>query len=142
MTLRRILTGAVIAALVGCSSGPAVPKVDIPDGLDPAVFTTRDLVVGDGAAARPGQTVVVHYVGVLYDTGAIFESSWERNEPFTFRVGSGETIPGWDDGVTGMRVGGRRFLLLPPELAYGDNPNAPVPAGSTLVFVVDLLAIT
>ena len=117
------------------------PDLTIPDGAPPADLTSEDLTIGSGDAARAGQAVSVHYVGVAWSTGAEFDSSWHRNEPFDFKLGARQVIPGWDQGVVGMRVGGRRRLTIPPHLGYGSRGAAGViKGGETLVFVVDLLA--
>ncbi|MFJ9714432.1 FKBP-type peptidyl-prolyl cis-trans isomerase [Streptomyces sp. NPDC101213] len=121
-------------------SGPTKPEVDVPAGAAPAELTVRDLVVGDGAEVRPGTVVRVHYVGVTFETGKEFDSSWDRDQPFKFALGGGRVIKGWDRGLKGMKVGGRREIVVPPRLGYGDRSPSPlIPAGSTLVFVVDLL---
>ncbi len=100
----------------------------------------EDVTVGTGEQAMPGQTVAVHYVGTLED-GTKFDSSRDRGEPFTFTLGAGQVIQGWDQGVAGMRVGGVRTLTIPAELGYGDRAVGPIPANSTLFFEVELLAI-
>ncbi|WP_199549370.1 FKBP-type peptidyl-prolyl cis-trans isomerase [Streptomyces sp. N35] len=116
------------------------PEVVVPEGAAPTELTIRDLVVGDGAEMRSGMVVRVHYVGVAFESGKEFDSSWDRGEPFKFALGSGRVIKGWDRGVKGMKVGGRRELIVPPRLGYGNQSPSPlIPAGSTLVFVVDLL---
>ncbi|MET8948506.1 FKBP-type peptidyl-prolyl cis-trans isomerase [Streptomyces sp. NPDC004542] len=116
------------------------PEVDVPEGAAPAELTVRDLVVGDGAEVKPGTVVRVHYVGVTFETGKEFDSSWDRDQPFKFALGSGRVIKGWDRGLRGMKVGGRREIVVPPRLGYGNQSPSPlIPAGSTLVFVVDLL---
>ncbi|KUL52824.1 MULTISPECIES: FKBP-type peptidyl-prolyl cis-trans isomerase [unclassified Streptomyces] len=116
------------------------PEVGVPEGAVPAELTVRDLVVGDGAEVKPGTVVRVHYVGVTFETGKEFDSSWDRGRPFKFALGSGRVIKGWDRGLRGMKVGGRREIVVPPRLGYGDQSPSPlIPAGSTLVFVVDLL---
>ncbi|MCW1098353.1 FKBP-type peptidyl-prolyl cis-trans isomerase [Streptomyces sp. RS2] len=116
------------------------PEVDVPEGAAPAELTVRDLIVGDGAEVKPGTVVRVHYVGVTFETGKEFDSSWDRDQPFKFALGSGRVIKGWDRGLRGMRVGGRREIVVPPRLGYGNQSPSPlIPAGSTLVFVVDLL---
>lgn len=100
----------------------------------------KDLEVGEGAEATAGATVSVHYTGTLTD-GSKFDSSLDRGEPFSFVLGAGKVIPGWDQGVAGMKVGGKRELTIPPDLAYGDHALPGIPAGSTLVFQVELLEV-
>ncbi|MCB0828155.1 MAG: FKBP-type peptidyl-prolyl cis-trans isomerase [Solirubrobacterales bacterium] len=103
---------------------------------------TDDIVVGEGPAAKDGDTVSVQYVGAVYDTGTEFDASWDRGEAFDFTLGDGEVIEGWDEGVVGMKVGGRRKLVIPPDLAYGAQGSPPlIPGDATLTFVVDLEAI-
>jgi peptidylprolyl isomerase len=115
------------------------PAVEVPKGAPPKQLETRDLTEGTGAEAQAGDTVTVEYVGVNYRSGKEFDASWGR-EPFTFELGAGMVIPGWDQGVEGMRVGGRRELIVPPSLAYGSAGAPPsIPPNETLVFVVDLL---
>ena len=107
----------------------------------PKKLTTKDLVVGTGAEAKTGSSVTVNYVGTIYGTGKEFDSSWKRNETFPFTIGKGQVIPGWEQGVIGMKVGGRRELIIPPSLAYGVKGSPPtIPPNATLVFVIDLLA--
>ncbi|MFF9017019.1 FKBP-type peptidyl-prolyl cis-trans isomerase [Streptomyces sp. NPDC014870] len=116
------------------------PEVVAPHGDAPTELTVRDLVVGDGAEVKPGMVVRVHYVGVAFESGKEFDASWDRGEPFTFALGSGRVIKGWDRGVRGMKGGGRREIIVPPRLGYGNQSPSPlIPAGSPLVFVVDLL---
>ncbi|MEV6204561.1 FKBP-type peptidyl-prolyl cis-trans isomerase [Streptomyces sp. NPDC051771] len=123
-------------------SEPTKPEVEVPEGDAPTELTVRDLVVGDGAEARPGTVVRVHYVGVTFATGKEFDASWDRDEPFKFALGGGRVIKGWDRGVRGMKVGGRREIVVPPRLGYGkQSPSPLIPPGSTLVFVVDLLSV-
>jgi len=118
------------------------PKVAVPKGAPPKKLEVKDLEEGSGAAAKAGDRVSVNYVGVNYKTGKEFDASWDRGEPFTFTLGAGEVIPGWDQGVEGMKVGGRRELIIPPELGYGAAGAPPaIPPNETLVFVVDLEAI-
>ncbi|GAA3388311.1 FKBP-type peptidyl-prolyl cis-trans isomerase [Streptomyces roseoviridis] len=118
------------------------PEVDVPKGAAPGELTVRDLVVGDGPEARPGMVVRVHYVGVTFASGTQFDASWDRGEPFKFALGGGRVIKGMDRGVRGMRVGGRREIVVPPRLGYGkESPSPLIPAHSTLVFVVDLLDV-
>ncbi|GAA3167147.1 FKBP-type peptidyl-prolyl cis-trans isomerase [Streptomyces ramulosus] len=121
-------------------SEPTKPEVVVPEGDAPTELTVQDLVVGDGAEVKPGMVVRVHYVGVTYGSGKEFDASWDRGEPFKFALGGGKVIKGMDRGVRGMRVGGRREIIVPPRLGYGkQSPSPLIPAGSTLVFVVDLL---
>src|SRR5260370_19883757 len=117
------------------------PEVDFPGGEPPAQLEISDVWESDGAVAKPGDTVLVHYVGVAYSTGEEFDASWNRGDPLEFRLGAGQVIAGWDQGVQGMRVGGRRQLVIPPHLGYGDRGagNAIAP-GETLIFVCDLVS--
>ncbi|MFD9794154.1 FKBP-type peptidyl-prolyl cis-trans isomerase [Streptomyces sp. NPDC059070] len=121
-------------------SEPTKPRVDVPAGDAPTELTTRDLVVGEGPEAKPGMVVKVHYVGVTFATGKEFDASWDRGQPYKFTIGGGKVIKGWDRGVRGMRVGGRREIVIPPRLGYGNqSPSSLIPPGATLVFVVDLV---
>lgn len=118
------------------------PTVTIPDEVAPAELMMVDDTVGTGPTAGPGQNVMVHYVGVAWSTGQQFDASWDQMEPFEFRLGAGQVITGWDRGVAGMKVGGRRTLTIPPHLGYGARGAGGVIKGNeTLVFVVDLLAV-
>jgi peptidylprolyl isomerase len=120
----------------------AKPDVTIPPADPPGDLEVDDVVVGDGAEAVAGRSVTVHYVGVSWSTGEQFDASWDRMEPFRFGLGAGQVIRGWDDGVAGMRVGGRRRLTIPPHLGYGARGAGGVIApNETLVFVVDLLDV-
>jgi len=115
------------------------PSVTIPDGPPPGGLVIEDLEIGDGAEAMVGVPVNVHYVGVSWSSGKEFDSSWSRGELFAFPLGAGHVIPGWDQGVAGMRVGGRRRLTVPPHLAYGSRgAGGVIGPDETLVFVVDL----
>jgi peptidylprolyl isomerase len=117
------------------------PEIDFPEGQPPADLEITDIWEGDGKVASAGDTVRVHYVGVAYSTGEEFDASWNRGEPLGFRLGAGEVIQGWDRGVQGMRVGGRRQLVIPPHLAYGDRgASTVIKPGETLIFVCDLVA--
>ena len=117
------------------------PEVDFPGGEPPADLEVTDIWEGTGAEAKAGDTVEVHYVGVSFSTGEQFDASWDRGSPLQFRLGVGQVIQGWDQGVQGMKVGGRRQLIIPPGLAYGDRgaPGAIAP-GETLIFVCDLVS--
>jgi len=119
------------------------PEIAPPDGDPPSELEITDLVVGDGDEATPGRNVSVHYAGVAFSTGKEFDASWNRGQEFRFGLGQGQVISGWDQGVTGMKVGGRRRLVIPPHLAYGDRGAGGVIApGETLIFVVDLLGVS
>jgi FKBP-type peptidyl-prolyl cis-trans isomerase len=118
------------------------PVVSVPNSCSNKQLITKDLVTGTGQAAQAGQTVTVNYVGVLCKTGVEFDSSWKRNQPFTTALTTGGVIPGWVKGIPGMRVGGRRELIIPATLAYGKAGSPPtIPPNSALVFVVDLLSV-
>ncbi|WP_037367444.1 FKBP-type peptidyl-prolyl cis-trans isomerase [Amycolatopsis orientalis] len=118
------------------------PQVERPDGPPPAELQVNDITVGDGPEAKPGNAVSVHYVGVSHSTGAQFDASYDRGAPLEFQLGAGQVIPGWDHGVTGMKVGGRRQLVIPPHLAYGERGAGGVIApNETLIFVVDLVGV-
>ncbi len=126
------------------TSGPLSkePIVKPPSGPAPSKLVTKELIQGKGAVAKAGDSVTVNYVGVLYKGGKIFNASWESKQPFTFVLGRGQVISGWDKGVVGMRVGSRRELIIPSDEAYGTHGSPPaIPPSSPLVFVVDLLAV-
>jgi peptidylprolyl isomerase len=118
------------------------PEVEPPGGDIPFELGIEDIVLGDGDEATPGTKVSVHYVGVSFHTGDEFDASWNRGRPFEFKLGKGQVIPGWDRGVAGMRVGGRRRLTIPSAMAYGARgAGAVIKPHEPLVFVVDLLAV-
>ena len=118
------------------------PDVTIPDEAPPTDLVSEDVIVGDGDQATSGQAVEVHYVGVAWSNGQQFDASWDRGETFEFRLGRGQVIQGWDQGVAGMKVGGRRRLTIPPEMGYGSRgAGGVIKGGETLVFVVDLVGI-
>ena len=119
------------------------PSVSIPaDTAPPAELVIDDLTIGDGTEAVPGKTVNVHYVGVAWSTGQQFDASWDRGETFDFSLGRRQVIDGWDQGVAGMKVGGRRRLTIPPDMGYGSRgAGGLIKGGETLVFVVDLLDV-
>ena len=120
----------------------AKPDVSIPEGTPPAELVLEDLEVGTGDEAVAGTRVTVHYVGVAWSDGRQFDASWDRNDTFTFGLGAGQVIAGWDEGVAGMRVGGRRRITIPPHKGYGaQGAGGVIKGGETLVFVVDLLAV-
>jgi peptidylprolyl isomerase len=116
------------------------PEVDFPGGEPPTDLQVIDLRDGDGERAEAGRTAIVHYVGVSFSTGEEFDASYDRGEPFAFPVGGGRVIAGWDQGVVGMRIGGRRQLTIPPHLGYGERgAGGVIGPGETLIFVVDLV---
>jgi peptidylprolyl isomerase len=117
------------------------PVVEAPSGPPPKQLESIELIEGTGPEAKAGDEVTVQYVLVDYKSGQEIESSWERNEPFTFALGTGSVIAGWDQGVEGMKVGGRRELIIPPELAYGPEGSPPIGPNATLIFVIDMVSI-
>lgn len=118
------------------------PVITIPEGEPPAELLIEDEVVGDGDEATIGKRVIVHYSGVAWSTGSEFDTSWDRGETFDFRLGARAVIEGWDRGVKGMKVGGRRRLTIPPDLGYGSRgAGGVIKGGETLVFVVDLVEV-
>lgn len=148
-----VLAIIVIAVLVGRSGGDdessdaltdtsVKPVIEVPGEPAPEELVTEDIVEGDGATAAAGDQISVQYVGVDYETGEQFDASWDNGAPFDFELGSGSVIPGWDEGIVGMKVGGRRELVIPPDLAYGAQGQPPdIGPNATLVFVVDLLSV-
>ena len=121
---------------------PERPEIDPPEGDIPFDLGIDDNVVGEGDEATAGKKVTVHYVGVSFLTGEEFDASWNRGQPFEFKLGKGQVIPGWDQGVAGMKVGGRRRLTIPSALAYGARgAGGVIKPHEPLVFVVDLLAV-
>jgi FKBP-type peptidyl-prolyl cis-trans isomerase len=144
--MRRLLV--LVPLVVACHSGGKTAGFKASLGVDTTKMTKAssgfwytDVAVGQGDAAEPGRTVTVHYTGWLPD-GSKFDSSRDRGEPFAFTLGAGQVIAGWDEGVKGMKVGGRRKLVLPPQLAYGEGGAPPaIPPGATLVFDVEVLKV-
>jgi peptidylprolyl isomerase len=123
-------------------SGASKPEVTVPDGPPPTELVVEDQVIGEGRQAVRGSTIRAHYVGVSHATGKQFDASWDRGQPLSFQLGAGRVIEGWDEGIAGMRVGGRRKLVIPPQLAYGDRgAGGVIQPGETLVFVVDLVGV-
>ncbi|RPE76574.1 MULTISPECIES: FKBP-type peptidyl-prolyl cis-trans isomerase [unclassified Frondihabitans] len=116
------------------------PEIDAPEGPAPAQLKITDITVGDGAEAQSGSTVNVHYVGVEYDSGEEFDSSWGRGESINFPLAA--LVRGWQEGIPGMKVGGRRKLVLPPHLAYGPAGSGHQLSGKTLIFIIDLLGVS
>jgi FKBP-type peptidyl-prolyl cis-trans isomerase len=133
--LNRLLAVLSLLILAACGGGDSGAS---PSGGGTLVI--EDLVVGTGATAAVGDTVTVHYVGT-FTNGTRFDSSYERNQPYPFRIGAGQVIAGWDQGVPGMKVGGKRRLTIPPDLAYGSQGRGAIPPNTTLVFEIDLLSI-
>ncbi|MER5902573.1 FKBP-type peptidyl-prolyl cis-trans isomerase [Streptomyces mirabilis] len=118
------------------------PEIDFPGGEPPADLEIKDIWEGDGPVAKAGDFVKVHYVGVAFSTGEEFDASWNRGAPLEFKLGVGQVISGWDQGVQGMKVGGRRQLVIPAHLAYGDRgAGGRIGPGETLIFVCDLVAV-
>jgi peptidylprolyl isomerase len=150
-----ILVVVVAVILIGRSGGssddtsskaditvPNGPTIKLPTGSAPTQLQVKDLKTGTGAEAKPGDQVSVQYIGVLYDNGSKFDSSYDHGQPFSFKLGGGQVIPGWDQGVAGMKVGGRRELIIPPDLAYGAQGQPPtIPPNAALVFVIDLVSV-
>jgi peptidylprolyl isomerase len=125
---------------MGFDPNTTKPEIDFPGEDAPTELVIEDVKEGDGAEAKPGDTVSAHYVGVAHSTGEEFDASWNRGTPLDFRLGVGQVIKGWDDGIVGMKVGGRRKLVIPPALAYGDSgAGGAIKPGETLIFVVDLV---
>jgi peptidylprolyl isomerase len=118
------------------------PEIDFPGGEPPADLEIKDIWEGDGPEAKAGDFVSVHYVGVAFSTGEEFDASWNRGAPLDFQLGVGRVIQGWDKGVQGMKVGGRRQLIIPAHLAYGDRgAGSAIQPGETLIFVCDLVSV-
>ncbi|MEU6851254.1 FKBP-type peptidyl-prolyl cis-trans isomerase [Actinacidiphila alni] len=118
------------------------PEIDFPGGEPPADLEIKDIWEGDGPVAKAGDNVSVHYVGVAFSSGEEFDASWNRGTPLQFKLGVGQVIAGWDKGVQGMKVGGRRQLIIPAHLAYGDRgAGGAIKPGETLIFVCDLVAV-
>jgi len=119
------------------------PEIDFPGEAPPTELVVEDQIVGEGTEAVAGSTVLAHYVGVAHSTGEELDASWNRGEPLRFQLGVGQVIQGWDQGLQGMRVGGRRTITIPPHLGYGDRgAGAAIKGGETLIFVVDLVDVT
>jgi peptidylprolyl isomerase len=166
----RLLTAAALAALVlglaACgddddsssddgaateaSTQPAAdntnlkqtPVIETTGDESPGALVVEDIVVGKGPEAKTGDTVSMQYVGALYSDGTEFDASWDTGQPFDFTLGEGTVIAGWDQGIVGMRVGGRREMIIPPDLGYGPTGQPPdIPPDATLVFIVDLLDV-
>ena len=149
-----LAVGAVVAVVIVLATGGSddssssdvdtstKPTVEVPDGPPPKTLEVEDLVEGDGPEAAPGDTLTMQYVGVSYSDGKQFDASWDNGQPFTFQLGSGQVIQGWDQGIAGMKVGGRRELIVPPDLGYGAQGSPPaIKPNETLIFVVDLLDV-
>lgn len=130
------------AAETESSAEKTKPVVTVPKGAPPKKLEIKEMEKGSGAEAKSGDEVTVQYVGVNYKNGKEFDSSWSRNEPFPLTLGAGRVIPGWEKGIVGMKEGGRRELIVPPELAYGETGYPPsIAPNETLVFVIDLLEV-
>jgi FKBP-type peptidyl-prolyl cis-trans isomerase len=131
--LRVVAVAVPVMLLAGCGGSTDPSSSD-------GTLVVQDLILGTGAVAVVGDTVSVHYVGTLTN-GTKFDSSYDRNQPYSFRLGAGQVIAGFDQGVVGMRVGGKRRLTIPPNLGYGNQANQGIPANSTLIFEIDLVSI-
>lgn len=118
------------------------PEIDYVDPTPPTELVVTDLIEGDGEEAVAGKTVSVHYVGVALSTGEEFDASYNRGNPLQFKLGAAQVIRGWDEGVQGMKIGGRRQLVIPPHLGYGNRDLGVIKPNETLIFVVDLLAVS
>ncbi|HEY6695710.1 MAG TPA: FKBP-type peptidyl-prolyl cis-trans isomerase [Solirubrobacteraceae bacterium] len=114
------------------------PKIVKPQGDPPTQLVIKDIVKGTGPKAKPGDTLTMQYVGNSWSTGEQFDASWDRGQAFPFQLGAGMVIPGWDQGMVGMRKGGRRLLIIPPDMGYGPQGSGPIGPNETLVFAVDL----
>ena len=134
--------GPTIQKLVISTDLKKKPEIAKPSGDPPTKLYQRDVVTGKGKAAKTGDNVSVQYVGVSYSTGEQFDASWDRSEPFDFQLGKKSVITGWDEGVVGMKVGGRRMLVIPPDLAYGAQGQGTIGPNETLIFVIDLEKIS
>jgi len=127
---------------MGFDPNTTKPEIDFPGDAAPNELVIEDLVLGDGAEASAGDSISAHYVGVAHSTGEEFDASWNRGEPLDFGLGKGQVIKGWDEGIVGMRVGGRRKLIIPADLAYGDRgAGGVIKPGEALIFVVDLVDV-
>ena len=125
---------------MGFDPNTTKPEIDFPGDEAPSDLVIEDITEGDGREAKAGDTVLAHYVGVAHSTGEEFDASWNRGAPLDFPLGAGRVIQGWDQGIVGMKVGGRRKLVIPPHLGYGDRgAGGAIKPGETLIFVVDLL---
>ena len=133
--MNRWLSALILLTLAACGGGDSSTT---PSGG--GTLVVEDLVVGTGATAAVGDTVTVHYVGT-FTNGTKFDSSYDRGQPFPFRIGAGQVIAGWDQGVPGMKVGGKRRLTIPPDLAYGSRGQGVIPPNATLLFDVDMVSI-
>jgi peptidylprolyl isomerase len=150
IVLIALLAALVVAVVIAGTGGddgdssepPTKPEVEVPQGPPPGQLEVTDITDGGGTEARGGDTVTDEYVGVNSSDGKEFDSSWGPGDPLTFQLGAGSVIPGWDQGIPGMRVGGRRQLVIPPDLAYGEAGSPPdIGPNESLVFVVDLLEV-
>jgi peptidylprolyl isomerase len=120
----------------------AKPEVPAPEGDPPTELVVKDIKVGKGPAAKPGDTLTMQYVGTSWSNGQQFDASWDAGQPFPFQLGAGMVIPGWDEGMVGMKKGGRRLLVIPPDMGYGPSGSGPIGPNETLIFVVDLVEIS
>lgn len=135
--MNRFLSAVVVFSMIGCGSGTEEPT---PPTSGPSTLEVTDTVVGTGATAVSGDSISVHYIGAFLD-GRVFESSYNVGRPYPFRLGAGQVIQGWDQGIPGMRIGGKRRLVIPAALAYGGQGNGPIPPNTPIQFEVELVSI-
>jgi peptidylprolyl isomerase len=151
-TIKGVATSTTLASVAGkpCVAASDIPTaqgkptINVPVGPPPTTITSTDVKVGDGAVVGPNDNVTVQYIGVACSTGKQFDSSWDRNQPFPVQLGQGQVIKGWDQGIPGMKVGGERLLVIPPNLGYGSTPpdGSGIAPDETLVFLIDVTATT
>ena len=138
--MNRFLSAVVVFSMVGAGCGSGTEEPTPPPTSGPSSLETEEITVGTGATAVSGDTLTVHYIGSFLD-GRVFESSYTSGRPFTFRLGAGQVIRGWDQGIPGMKVGGKRRLTIPASLAYGAQGSGPIPPNTPIRFEVELLSL-
>ena len=138
--MNRFLSAVVVFSMVGAGCGSGTEEPTPPPTSGPSSLETEEIVVGTGATAVSGDTLTVHYIGSFLD-GRVFENSYSLGRPYTFRLGAGQVIRGWDQGIPGMKVGGKRRLTIPASLAYGAQGSGPIPPNTPIRFEVELLSL-